>query len=423
MNHHKVIFHKLLLIFSLIFLNSCFDPELEHGVPGQFRAMLKSDPATTIVLGWNRFQSNKDDDMVFFDTVDHGEDSSAYAYQVKPQFYSEYKKIPSAFVELRNLTPSTRYYFLVQNSFGNSKRYFFETLPAERSAKLSIIAGGDSRNNREPRKAANLLVSKLKPHFVLFGGDMTSRGTAKQWWQWLDDWQLTIGSDGRITPVVATRGNHEKSNDILHKLFWLPTSNYYAIDVAGGLARIYTLNSESSIGGDQTNWLVNDLEQKGKNARWLFAQYHKPMRPHVKRKKEGTNQYVHWSNVFFDHGMDLVFESDSHSVKTTWPVRPSTRYDSEEGFVRDNRLGTVYVGEGCWGAPLRDNDDNKSWTRDSGSFNQFKWVHVDSSKVELRTIKVDNAAQVGSVDINDRFNAPENLEVWTPSNGEVVTIK
>ena len=261
----------------MLTLNSCFDPELEHGVPGQLRAIFKSDPSTSIVLGWNRYQSDKEHDMVYFDTVDHGEDAQAYAYKVVPQFYSVHKKIPSAFVELKNLRPETRYYFLVQNSFGFSKRYYFETLPDHRDTRISIIAGGDSRNNREPRQAANLLVSKLRPHFVLFGGDMTSRGTAKQWWKWLDDWQKTIGEDGRITPIVVARGNHEKNNEILHNLFWLPKTNYYALNIADGLIRIYTLNSESSIAGNQTDWLKSDLDQYGKSARWLMAQYHKPM--------------------------------------------------------------------------------------------------------------------------------------------------
>ena len=62
-------------------------------------------------------------------------------------------------------------------------------------------------------------------------------------------------------------------------------------------------------------------------------------------------------------------ESDAHLVKSTWPIRPSTDADNEEGFIRDDKNGTVYVGEGCWGAPLRGADDNKSWTRDSDSFN------------------------------------------------------
>lgn len=321
MKSKEQILHKILLISLLFLLNSCFDPELEHGVPGQFRAMLKSDPATSIVLGWNRFQSDKDDDMFYYDTVDHGEDVGSYAYSGKPHYYSDYKSIPSAFIELRNLSPETRYYFIVQNSFGNSKRFYFDTLPDYRGTRLSIIAGGDSRNNRGPRRAANLLVSKLKPHFILFGGDMTSRGTAKQWWEWLDDWQLTISKGGRITPIVAARGNHEKNNEILQKLFWLSASNYYALNVADGLVRAYTLNSESSIGGDQTNWLENDLNQHGADARWLFAQYHRPMRPHVKRKKEGSNQYKYWSQLFYEHGMDLVMESDSHSVKSTWPIK------------------------------------------------------------------------------------------------------
>jgi hypothetical protein len=36
----------------------------------------------------------------------------------------------------------------------------------------------------------------------------------------------------------------------------------------------------------------------------------------------------------------------------------------------------MYIGEGSWGASPRANDDDKSWTLTSGSFNQVKWIHV-----------------------------------------------
>ncbi|MBT7609722.1 MAG: metallophosphoesterase family protein [Bacteriovoracaceae bacterium] len=412
---------KYLILLFLFLLNSCFDPSLEHGVPGQFRLMLRNDPASTMVIGWNYYQGKREHNKFYYDVIDHGTDIEAYAYRAIPQFYSDYKKIQSAFIELRNLEAKTKYYFVVVNSQGVSKRYWFETLSDSPVEPISIVAGGDSRNNREPRLKANLLVAKLRPHAVMFGGDMTSRGSAKQWWQWLDDWQATIATDGRMTPVLMTRGNHEKENNILEKLFWTAQEVYYGVTFGKSLLRVYVLNSESSIGGNQTIWLKEDLEAH-KEVNFKFAQYHRPMRPHTKNKKEGTNQYKFWAPLFYKYGMDLVVESDSHMVKSTWPISPSSSKDAEEGFVRDDENGTVYVGEGCWGAPLRKNNDPKSWTRDIGSFNQFKWIHVYQNKIDIQTIKIDNAEVVGSINPEDVFTAPENLDVWNPNEGSILTI-
>ncbi|MBL0682447.1 T9SS type A sorting domain-containing protein [Aquimarina mytili] len=117
-------------------------------------------------------------------------------------------------------------------------------------------------------------------------------------------------------------------------------------------------------------------------------------------------------------------ESDSHVVKRTWPIKPSTGTGSDEGFIRvdNDPKRAVYVGEGCWGAPLRNASDTKNWTRAAGSFNQFKWLWVDQNQIIMRTIKVDNATSVGQVNDNDLFSLPANIDVWNPSGGSVVTI-
>src|SRR5690606_23028895 len=115
------------------------------------------------------------------------------------------------------------------------------------------------RNHRSVRRNANKLVAKLKPHFVMFGGDMTNLGLSIQWIDWFEDWQLTFGADGRVTPVAVTRGNHEISNSIIELLFYTKKGVYYAFTVGTDLLRVYTLNSEAAIGGSQTDWLEHDL--------------------------------------------------------------------------------------------------------------------------------------------------------------------
>jgi len=386
---------------------------------GKYRLTLRGNPATSITIGWDQTSGNSP--IVYYGTTDYGRNYQNYPNSKSPSRQVSYKGMNNTFARLTGLTPNTAYYFVIRDNQGTSERFWFKTAPSD-NRRLSFIAGGDSRNNRTPRRNANRLVAKLKPHAVLFGGDMTNGDSNSEWRTWFNDWQLTIANDGRMFPIVAARGNHEDSNNSIYNLFDVPsTSVYYALTFGRNLIRAYTLNTEISISGNQTTWLRNDLSANS-NTVWKMAQYHKPMRPHVSFKSEGNNQYNNWARLFYDNGVKLVVECDAHTVKTTWPVRPSTSSGNDEGFRRDNENGTVYIGEGCWGAPLRSNDDNKSWTRNSSRFNQFKWIFVDENKIEARTIRVDNASQVGSVSNNNVFSIPSNLDVWNPSNGSVVTI-
>ena len=400
----------LALLFCFISSNAKTD---------KYRLSIRTSPATSIVVCWNQISGNSP--IVYFGKKDYGTDFSKYKNKHTPDRAISFKGMNNHFARLENLSPNTAYYFIIKDSESTSKRYWFKTAP-DTNKKLSFIAGGDSRNNRLPRQQANIIVSKLKPHAVLFGGDMTSGDNDKQWNTWMDDWQLTTATDGRMFPIITTRGNHERSNESIYNLFDTPSSKvYYALTFGKDLIRTYTLNSEISIKGQQTKWLKKDLKQH--NTIWKSAQYHRPMRPHVANKPERNIQYASWAKLFYDEDVRLVVECDAHTVKTTWPLKPSTGTNSSEGFIREDKKGTVYVGEGCWGAPLRPNNDIKPWTRNSGKFNQVKWIFVSKKKIECRTIIVANAKEVTPVTNKKTFKIPSNLKIWTPSNGPVVIIK
>lgn len=386
----------------------------------KYRLIITDTPATTIMIGWNQISGSNS--TVYYGTIDYGTNWSSYPNSKIVDRSVSYKGMNNTFAKLTSLIPNTNYYFVIKDSRSVSRRFWFKTAPSVNS-KMSFIAGGDSRNNRTPRKNANLLVSKLKPTAVFFGGDMTSGDSSSEWQDWFNDWQYTTANDGRMFAIVPTRGNHEGSNNSIYNLFNIPSTNvYYDITFGNNLYTIYTLNSEISAGGNQYSWLNQRLSSN--NSIWKSAQYHKPMRPHVSSKSQGNDEYANWAQLFYNNGVNLVFESDSHTVKTTWPVRPcSSGSGCDEGFIRDDVNGTVYVGEGCWGAPLRSSNDAKNWTRNNSTFNQFKWVFIDESKIEIRTIKVDNAASVGSVSNSNPFTIPSNLDIWNPSNGSVVSIK
>ncbi len=412
----------------MLVLTSCSGIVAVNGWPwtrdtvSKIRITWSQDPATSMKIIWDTKSASGKKQTLHYGVVDHGRNYREYTNKRRLDSFINYKGMNNAFVHLTNLNPDTKYYFVIRTSKGDlSKRYWFQTMSQSENARLSVVAGGDSRNNRTPRIAANKLVSKLRPHFVLFGGDMTSRDSSGQWEEWFSDWQHTISKDGRITPIIPARGNHERSNESISRLFGTSHGVYYALTFGTNLLRTYTLNSESSVTGNQLTWLKEDLA-KNFGVTWKIAQYHKPMRPHTKNKSENDRIYRAWAPLFYKYGVDLVAESDSHTVKSTYPVRPTVKNGNDEGFIRDDVNGTVYVGEGCWGAPLRRNNDDKVWTRASGSFNQFKWMFIDKSGIDLRTIMVDNANEVSALTDSTRFEKPDNLQVWNPKSGNVISL-
>jgi len=411
------LFFKLKQIKTLcLFL---FTSYFVFGATDDYRIMWRQDPATSMVIGWNQISGSNA--TVYYDTIDRGSNVGAYRFSKTVDRSNATRSMNNRFARLTNLQPNTAYYFVIADGNSTSQRFWFKTTPNNSSERLSFIAGGDSRNGRVTRQHANTLVKKLRPHAVFFTGDFTDDDTSAEWNNWFEDWQQTVGNDGRLIPIVATRGNHESNDQVLIDLFDLPNAPiYYRTIFGGGLLSLYTLNTEISMSGNQKTWLGNTLASD--NSTFKMANYHKPVRPHTSPKSEGTNQYAHWIPFFDQYDMDLVVECDSHTAKSTWPIKASSGAGSDEGFIRDDQDGTVYVGEGCWGAPLRVADDAKNWTRDLGRFNQFKWIFVDQSKIEVRSVRIGDPANVGTVSDNNIFTPPANLNINNPANGSTIVI-
>ncbi len=417
--------------FNLLFVGLClllFWPSLAQARQDKFRLIVREDPAHQMTIGWD--QRSGSNPVVYYGKVDQGRNYSLYPFQQSPDRTVSFKGMDNYFVRLSNLEPNTAYYFVVRDSEGLSQRYWFKTLPDHSGERLSIVAGGDSRrsdwfstSSHDPRVRSNQMVAKLRPHLVVFGGDYTNTGTNGQWKSWFNDWQHTITADGRLTPILPARGNHELSNEVVQRLFDVKDDNItYAVNLGGNLMRIYTLNSLNAISGSQTEWLAQDLAEHQDQVVWKMAQYHYPIAPHNSGKSYQTSQYSNWANLFYEYGVNLAVECDAHVVKTTWPLRPDTGSDSEQGFVRDDQRGIVFLGEGSWGI-TRSNDRTYGWTRDSDSFTQFKWIWVDSTGIEARTVKTASVEQVAYLTEDSLFTLPKGIEIWEPSNGSVVYIE
>ncbi|MEA2012050.1 MAG: metallophosphoesterase family protein [Verrucomicrobiota bacterium] len=390
----------------------------------KYRLSYRTNPATSIVIGWNQVSGNSP--KVYYGKKDFGIDWKKYPKNHGVDNKTDYKNIDSRFARLTGLEAATAYFFVIKDSEGVSKRYWFKTAP-DKPTPFTFIAGGDSRTHREPRRKGNKLVAKLRPLFILFGGDYTTNGTQKQWEKWFDDWQLTISDDGRMYPIIAAHGNHENYDmQMMCKLFDAPNADvYYSLPIAGKMLRIWTLNTElerdSIKWKSQILWLKEDMK-KHHDVNWKLVDYHRPMRPHTAGKQEGLGRIKAWAQTFYDNGVDLVVESDTHMVKRTYPLKPSKGKDSYEDFTIDVERGSVYIGEGSWGAPTRPVNDNKPWTMASASFYQFKLIHVSKENLESRVVKFENVDEVEALTEKNLFDIPQNLSIWEPESGAVLSL-
>ena len=383
------------------------------------RVMFNSNASYEATIAWN--QLSGENPTLYFDTLKPSEFN--FSDSVCIETSNKAKSMNTHFARLTNLQADQTYYFSIKDSEGYSVIYHFSTVPDVPTERLSFIAGGDSRDLSETRRKGNKMVAKLKPHAVLFNGDFTGLDTPKQWVEWFDDWEHTITKDGRVTPLVVTRGNHELTNHSIRNLFNVPNKRiYYDVQFGGTLLNIISLNSEIYKFGRQKLFLRNSLKSHD-HFNWQIPQYHRPIRAHVAHKKEMNTEYRNFVPLFEKHkNVRLCLENDSHTCKVTWPIIQSEGFGSEEGFIRNDSIGIVYAGEGCWGAPLRAANDSKCWTRNAEAVNQVNWIFVDQSKIEVRTILYENVSEVAELSEENRFDMPVGIELWTPSNGAVVTI-
>ncbi len=408
----------LVLAFSPLLSLHAEDTGPTRSATNKYRLVWTGDPTTTATFAWNQLEGKPG--TLHFGEKDHGTNFDAYSESQKTDRVSEFDGMRNCFVRLSNLKPDTVYYLCVRDKKGVSPRFYFQTAP-EKSKPFTFVAGGDSRNFRDVRISANQFVAKLRPLFVAFTGDMINRDEALEWQEWLDDWQETTGSDGRLTPLLPHRGNHERRAPSIPNLFDTPSDVYFSFSIGENLFRYYVLNSQIPAFGEQKEWLEKDLGKHSKKTTHLVAGYHKPMRPHVSAKSEGDNP-MHWADTFYENGLDLALESDSHVMKRTLPLRPDPK--GHEGFspAPKDPKATVFIGEGCWGAPLRAADDAKPWTIATESFNGIDWIEVTPEKIRIKTVRVENPSRVESIDPKKPFQNPKGLKLWSAGGEEILEV-
>lgn len=402
-----------------------------------YRLIWDADGSHNAVIGFSPDGTSNSPYVRYGYTTDENSWSTA-AVNASRTFDSS---INSHFVRLQNLNADSAIFFRVCDQGGCGERFWFQTAP-DTNAPFVLVAGGDTRTGHTTRRQGNQLLAKIRPLAVLHGGDFTDANSASQMNAFLDDWTLTYSSDQidgisykRIYPLIPTHGNHEDNNySTLCQVFGVdfnsdgncnPSDTYGAVQISP-LLRVYTLNSQfqnsgwSSYAAGMNSWLQSDLAAYGNSSSWRFAQYHKPIFPHYSGKSDNPTLFNWWAQAFYDYSMNLVVESDTHLTKLTQAVIPSGN-----NFSTTTNGGTVYVGEGSWGAPARSANDPKSWTIDLASIQQFKVLQVSQNEVTVRTAQFNSSASTLShaERVADPLALPANVNWWSANQiGQVLSL-
>ena len=332
------------------------DPTKMSGtIPAQWRVLWTGDPQTEATISWSTAQQSKTN-TVHYDTAPRRGKTSAYKNKIAAAKNGKFTGAATFYhhARLKNLSPGTTCYFVLESDGKTSKEMHFKTAP-KKDIPIKIVFGSDSRsggglinvirmylNHHQIAKLTDLDASVL---CFAFGGDYVRDGTNfPQWNQWMSDQELITSPKGRILPYIPARGNHEAAGPLYEEIFdgaGEPGKNWYATQIGPRLG-LLTLNSQVNGEGEQLKFISKTLAAMSKTNRWTAAQYHLALYPTAKYKGAPAFK-MKWIAEFDKAGLAIAVESDGHVLKRTHLMR---------GNKKDPN-GTLYVGDGGYGAPPR----------------------------------------------------------------------
>lgn len=383
---------------------------LEGTQPAHWRVIWTDDPATTATVSWSTREMGAKHTLSYrIKGNAHQTEGTALADSGRytggqTEFYYHHAR-------LTELEPSTAYEVQMNSDGDQSPWFYFVTGPAH-DRPFSILNGGDSRSGLKDRLEINQMIAKMVGDSyandeeaddilaLVHGGDFIVNGTnVEQWARWLSDHESTTTDDGRLLPIIPARGNHDHGKPF-NEVFGFPESdkNYYAISI-GPKVRMVTLNTETSVAGDQAEWIDSEMKSSRADHRWLLAQYHRPIYPAVKAPSSALKV---WAPLFEKHNVDLVCEADGHNIKRTVPIRDNKQDPS----------GVVYIGEGGLGVPQRTPKTDRWYLKSPGMADKAHHVFVltfGKEKLAGKCVLLDGS-------IRDEFTRPVRGLVQVSAN-------
>ena len=367
---------------EIIKLTSKLTP-LKGLTPAQWRVIWTGDASREATISWSTAEKGKLHKVYFGETKNLGKEQECQRNGEYTVDKKEKGKLEPAFYHhavIKNLKPSTRYFFVMESDGVKSKPFYFITAPKSGTG-FTIIHGGDSRSGHTARCKVNVMMAKMideNPKIIAFahGGDYIVTGKKWQQWRlWLSHHELTNGSDGRVLPIIPTRGNHD-GGPLYKEIFNVePKSPDWHTTQIGSDIAIVTLDTNVSGAGKQKDWLESELKRLRPQSKWLLTQYHRPLYPAVKTAPAHTKIFC---PIFDEYQVDLALEADGHCIKRTIPIKGN----------KADPTGTVYVGEGGLGVGQRKPKTDHWYLKGgvTGSEHHVMLLDFTDTSLRIRTI-------------------------------------
>ena len=367
---------------------------LEGTTPAQWRVSWSGDTSTTATVSWSTALAGKKHTL-HYGTKPSGTATNKYTSRLDAQKNGAYslnakeaESTNTAFYHhcvLKDLKPNTKYYFTLESDGEFSRPLYFITSPE--SGDFKMIAGGDSRSGLADRARMNLRIAATflaHPDIYAFchGGDYVNNGSNwREWRLWLSHHELTTLDDGRVIPVIHTKGNHD-GGPLFFEVFNLESNtkkrSYWHNTQVTKDVNIITLDTNTSAKGPQEKWLTEQLTQLRPQSRYLLTNYHRPLFPAVKNITEHAAVFV---PLFEQYNVDLALESDGHCIKRTPPIR--------NGKV--DPTGVTYIGEGGLGVGQREPKEDLWYLKDGyvGRGHHIYLLQFTQSSLKVDTVLLD----------------------------------
>ncbi len=366
--------------------------------PAQWRVTWSGEASTTATVSWSTAVFGKKH-VLHYGTKPFGLEVAKYenhlackktgAYSINAKEAEDTKTAFYHHAELSELKPNTKYYFVMESDGEFSRQLYFKTSP--KTGDFKLLVGGDSRSGMISRCRMNLRLAKEfkdKPEIIALnhGGDFIASGHSwHQWRLWLSHHELTTLEDGRVLPVIPTRGNHD-GGPIFFEVFNLKKmtekhSFWHTVTLTDDV-NIVTLDTNYSAKGPQEEWLDQQLAELRPKSKWLITNYHRPLFPAV---KSPAGQAAVFVPLFEKHNVDLALESDGHCIKRTVPIRNGKK----------DATGVVYIGEGGLGVGQYQPKPDLWYLQDGGYVSRGH--HVMQLSFSAKELKIETILLEGKV--------------------------
>jgi len=212
---------------------------------------------------------------------------------------------------LTGLKPGTEYQYQVVHGGVSAPAKTLRTWP-EQADRVTFIAYGDTRTQPDKHRAVARNFARHDPAFILNVGDLITDGN--QYWRWDHEFFDAVADVMDHVPMIFARGNHEKSDKNLLRLFDMPDGRTWTSFTYGP---VHVVVLDNYIDRDEVlTWLAKDLAAS--TAPWKIVMAHEPafnFSGHV--SESGRKTFL---PILERTGVDVFVTGHSHEYERFAPL-------------------------------------------------------------------------------------------------------